>query len=104
MHASGFKTQTEGLPTPPMRISRILDALQTDKQAVNYVAVVGEIRTIIHEQYRFSNVYHVNELALETLLYLPQYNNFRQIHEPTIWYLSDQEQKTQRECSGCGIT
>lgn len=103
-HASGFESQLEGIPTPPMRVSLILDSLEITQSPANYVAVIEEIRTVVRDKHNFVNIYHVNELTLETLLYLPQYKNFQQIHESTIWFLSDKEQKNQRECSVCGIT
>ena len=92
MHASGFTSdpiQIEGLKTPPMRISRIIDAILTDQKATNYIAIIHEICQIIKEQTSFENVYHINLLCHEVLLYIPEYDFLREIHEATIWHLSD---------------
>ena len=99
-HASGFST--EGQPIP-MRIMRIIDAITLPKEAQNYVAMINHITHIIEHQYRFVNFYHTEQVCHEVLLYLPEYNNFKEIHSSSIWALLEIREKKRRGCEMCEI-
>lgn len=92
--SSGFE-QTEGRPNPPMRVSRILDAITIHKQAGNYIAIIDEVTGLVKKQTKFINIYHINDLVIETLLYIDALNNFKDIHETTVYYIND---KKNRDC------
>lgn len=102
--ASGFE-QTEGQQVP-MRIMKIIDNIPSDTNIKNYIRVISEIRGIIAYQYKFSNVYHINKLAVEVLYYIQDFNELKEIHESSVWCISDMEVKKKRnECTNaCNIT
>ncbi len=103
-HASGFPETQEGIPIQiPMRIMKILDAITLEQKAANYVSVINQIDSIVKQQTKFINVYNINHLVIESLYYIPEFNSFKEIHDPTVWHLSDMREKKSRECSLCNI-
>lgn len=100
-HASGFSTEGQQIP---MRIMRIIDSITLDKKPQNYVAMINHITEIIEHQYRFVNFYHTEQVCHEVLLYLPEYNNFKEIHSSSIWALLEiREKKNRYDCEMCEI-
>ena len=96
VHASGYSAEGSSVP---MRIMRIIDAITLEKKLQNYVAMINHITEIIQHQYRFVNFYHTEQVCHETLLYLPEYNAFKEIHASSIWALLEIREKHKR--SGC---
>jgi len=103
-HASGFSD--EGQPHQkrniPMRIMKILDALTLEQKTTNYIPIIKEIRAIVTKDYQFSNVYHVNSLTVECLYYIEDFNKLSEIHDSSVWAISDMEAK-KRNCFICVI-
>jgi hypothetical protein len=102
-HASGFNETPEGVQIP-MRIMKILDELTLEQKPCNYVAIVNEIDSIVQKNWNFGNVYHVNQITVECLYYMPCFKSFKEIHSSTVWTLSDMREKKMRECSVCAVT
>ena len=105
IHASGFPGTQEGTQIP-MRILKIIDAIpeELEQKPENYVAIINQIDSIVKDQTKFENVYHINELVISAIYYIPEFNSFKEIHSHTVWHLSDMRQKKiRRECSLCNI-
>jgi hypothetical protein len=99
-HASGFPNTLEGQQTP-MRVMRILDGIKTQKKSSNFLIIIQEMSGVIRKEQSTINIWHENELILQTLYYIPAFSDFKEIFIPTIWHLSDLRQKKEREKCQC---
>ena len=98
-HASGFNdTCIEGSKTPPIHIQHILNEINLKYEIGNYIAVIKEIDRIIKKRYGFKNIYHANQLVVETLYYIKEFDDYKLNHENHVWNISDVSNKKRRCC------